>query len=480
MLSTNRSSAGSMSSLDTEGRFQFITVHAPSGPRSPATRRLARSHAVKRALEKKRKIERESKKNFRIITIRDEIERTHEDVVAMSPFSLSAGTLDPFRTLAVDSSRLQALLSDYKARQSLEPVFNIVTLESFRSIFRTGLVDPALLTAVMHTLAFAEAGDGTDREWRWYQGQAFSYVRERIGTPDTATSEPTIGAILLLAGVEARLGMTSQVQLHMDAVRRLLSICKARGITLTDGIKRAIFWQDLNASILAGSRRIVDHATFSELRWTRNSCPPSFFRLPPGFQMHPDLFTKDFIEVLEDLHALQCLRNTISPLKSQVSKMEYINNHTAYIQSRIMNLPKPHPAVFCCYLAACLCSVMMCCRVWCAPVIPSHFSTQLLRELQQANDDPLWDSRPDLLLWLLYSGGAFAPTATTRSDYIALLRSNNGSRFKDLYKSWSELHVVMKQFIWSDRAFKSPVKKLWEETLAQTSSMRHINDRSTT
>ncbi|KAK5627014.1 hypothetical protein RRF57_002729 [Xylaria bambusicola] len=453
-----------------KGRFQFIAVHTPNGPRNPATRRLARSHAVKQGLGRKRKIERELKNNFRIITLRDEIERTHVDAVAMSPFSLSAGTLDPFRTLAVDSSRLQALLSDCKARQSLEPVFNIVTIESFRTIFRTGLVDPALLTAVMQSLAFAKAGDGTDREWRGYQGQAFSYLRERIGTPDMATSEPTIGAILLLAGVEARLGMTSQVQLHMDAVRRLLSICKSKRISLTDGIKRAIFWQDLNASILAGSRRIVDHTTFSELRWTRDSCPPSFFRLPPGFQIQPGLLTEDFIEVLEDLHALQCLRDTTPPLKSQVLKMEDINNHMAYIQSRIMNLPKPPPAVFCCYLAACLCSVMLCCRVWCAPIIPSHFSTQLLRKLQQANDDPLWDSHPDLLLWLLYSGGAFAPTATTRSDYIALLRLNNTSRFNGLYKSWSGLHAIMKQFIWSDRAFLSPVKMLWEETLAQTSS----------
>lgn len=41
---------------------------------------------------------------------------------------------------------------------------------------------------------------------------------------------------------KAQLGMTSQVQLHMAAVRQLLEISRSQGIYLTAGIKRAIFW----------------------------------------------------------------------------------------------------------------------------------------------------------------------------------------------------------------------------------------------
>lgn len=128
--------------------------------------------------------------------------------------------------------------------------------------------------------------------------------------------------------------------------------------------------QDLNASVLVGSTRIVDHTTFSELRWTRDSLPPNTFKLSPGFQKRSHLFSEEFIEVLEDLHALQCLRESMPPLKFNVLTMEGINNHMASIQSRIVNLPKPSSAVFCCHLAAYLCTVMLCCRVWCAPVIP--------------------------------------------------------------------------------------------------------------
>ncbi|KAI1420459.1 hypothetical protein F5Y12DRAFT_772925 [Xylaria sp. FL1777] len=471
MASTSQSSAQAKSEVKTVEQFQFISIQTPDNPSDRATNHLARSHAVKQALEKKRKIEQESRENFRVMVPQDKLgrfvrKRRQARAVAMSPFSLCVGTLDPFQTLAVDSPRLQTLLGDYEARRSLEPVFNIaeqLTFQSFRTVFRTGLVDPALLSAVMHSLSFAAAGGDINWECLRYQGRTFNYVRQNMSSPSAATSESTIGAILLLAGVEARLGMTSQVQLHLGAVRRLLDICETKSVCLTSGIKRAIFWQDLNASILAGSNRIVDHTTFLELHWTRESFSPSFFQLPPGFHRRSHLLTEDFIEVLKDLNALQCHRNTTPPITCDVMMMEKINNHTASIQSRLVGLANLSPVMSCCRLAAYLCSVMLCCKVWCAPVIPSHISSQLLHELQQASEDPVWNYHPELLLWLLYSGGAFAPKGVVRSDYIVLLRSNV-SRFRDSYNSWPELLEIMKQFIWSDKAFMSQVKELWKDT----------------
>ncbi|GAW22504.1 hypothetical protein ANO14919_120410 [Xylariales sp. No.14919] len=395
--------------------------------------------------------------------------RIRAEIVVPLPLSPSSGMMDPFQTLNVDSLRLQTLLSHHEARQSLEPVLSDVeelTFQGLRSVFRVGLVDPALLSAVMHTLAFGIAGGGINRESLGYQGQAYGYVRETMSSPRKATSESTIGAILLLAGVQARLGITSQVQLHMGAVRLLLDICRTEGIHLTVGIKRAIFWQDLNASILAGSRRIVDHTTFPELHWTRDPFPPSFFRLPPGFQVRLHLFTERFIEILEDLHALQCIRNAPNLEKFDAARMEQINTHTAYIQSRLVGLPTVSPVMSCCHLAAYLCSVMMCCMVWCATVIPPHISSRLLHELQRDNDNPVWNSHPDLLLWLLYSGGAFAPAGLVRSGYITLLRLNRVSRFGAVYESWSEHLRILQRFIWSEIAFESKAKKLWRETFA--------------
>ncbi|TVY16452.1 hypothetical protein LARI1_G005751 [Lachnellula arida] len=475
MVSTNHGSADAESGPIAVGHFQFISMQAPDEARDKIAKRLARSHAVKQALENKRKLQQESGNNFRVTTSRDKprrlVGKRRPGTLAASLFSLFAGTLDPFQTLAVDSSRLQTLIGDYKARQAPEPVFSVaeeLAFQNFRSVFRTGLVDPALLNAVMLSLAFAASGGSIvnlDRECLGYQGQAISYIRERMSSLDEATSASTIGAILLLAGVEARLGMTSQVQLHMGAVQMLLEICRAKGIYLTGGIKRAIFWQDLNSSLLAGSSRIVDHTTFAELQWKRDPFAPFFFRLPPGFQTRSHLLTKEFIEVLEDIHALQCIRDVPGAARCDVMLMENINNHTASMQSRLVGLRNLSPVMECCRLAAYLCSVMLCCTTWCALVIPSHISSQLLRELQMADNDSLWDEHPDLLLWLLYIGGAFAPAGTIRSGYIVLLRSNNASRFGDFYRSWPELLEILKRFIWSEKAFLSQVKALWEETM---------------
>jgi hypothetical protein len=54
----------------------------------------------------------------------------------------------------------------------------------------------------MFTFAIAATEGSIDRECLGYQSQAMSYIRERMSSLDGATSVSTIGAILLLAGVE--------------------------------------------------------------------------------------------------------------------------------------------------------------------------------------------------------------------------------------------------------------------------------------
>lgn len=120
----------------------------------------------------------------------------------------------------------------------------------------------------MLTFTFAATAGSMDEECLRYQGEALSSIRQRMSSPDRATTESTLGAILLLAGIEvrlifslistdlagvqpqiadlwmvqARLGMPHQVQLHMGAIQQILDVCQRKGVYLSDGIKRAIFW----------------------------------------------------------------------------------------------------------------------------------------------------------------------------------------------------------------------------------------------
>ncbi|KAL6918674.1 hypothetical protein FSST1_002700 [Fusarium sambucinum] len=387
--------------------------------------------------------------------------------LALSPRILSASAIDPFDSLAIKGTRLQHFLNNYEARLAPEPVFSIskgLDFQNFQSVFRAGLVDPALSNAVMLSLAFAANGGVTNKECLIYRGQAIHHIRETM-TFNHTVSESTIGAILLLVGVEARLGTVSQVNLHMGAVQLLLTTCQNSGTRLTEGIKRAIFWQDLNSSILVGSKRMFHHKSFAELEWDRDSIARDLLQLPPGFQVRSHLFSDEFIEVLEDIYALERIRDDYRPADCVVSAV-FINGHTASIQSRLEALPKATQLSRCCYLGAYLCSVMLCCTVWCSLVIPANISTQLLFELQQAYHDPLWDENADLLLWLIYIGGAFSPRGPVRSSYINMLRSAMSERY-GLLKSWAETYEVLRDFLWSDIAFRIQVRKLWGEAFGQ-------------
>jgi hypothetical protein len=175
----------------------------------------------------------------------------------------------------------------------------------------------------------------------------------------------------------------------MGAIQQLLEVCQRKGVYLSDGIKRAIFWwvhqhepfskssfwyplnrSDLNSSVMTGSSRVVDHTTFSELQWRRDPITPRFFILPPGFRDHSHLLGKEFVEVLKDVFALQCIRDSAFFGSEDVISMAYIDNHQASIQSRLVSLPNWSPISECCYPATYLCSTMLRCQIWRSSTIP--------------------------------------------------------------------------------------------------------------
>lgn len=97
----------------------FISMQAPDQTKDQITGRLARSHAVKQALENMRKRQQQSRDNFRVMTLKNKLSpkrlintRTCTPTQTVPIFSLSSGTLDPFQKLTVRCTRLQTLLSN--------------------------------------------------------------------------------------------------------------------------------------------------------------------------------------------------------------------------------------------------------------------------------------------------------------------------------------------------------------------------------
>jgi hypothetical protein len=75
-------------------------------------------------------------------------------------------------------------------------------LQNLCSVFRKDVKEGAFSSAIMLTFAFALTAGKIDRECLQYQGEALSFIRQGISSPGEAIMESTLGAIILLAGIE--------------------------------------------------------------------------------------------------------------------------------------------------------------------------------------------------------------------------------------------------------------------------------------
>lgn len=215
----------------SDDQFHFIPTQSSD---DRTTRRLSRSHAVARGIQNKRKLEQKSGLNFRAVSLehvgRPVSKRKQGQALIMPPKSLSAGPSDPFQMLAAESPRLQALFNQReilaylkgtqgrltrnnpdKAEYATEPIFSVsdeLVLQNFLLVLREGVDDHALLSAIMLTYAYATTAGNIDRECLRYQGEALSSIHKRMSSPNTATKVSTLGAILLLAGIEVRINLS--------------------------------------------------------------------------------------------------------------------------------------------------------------------------------------------------------------------------------------------------------------------------------
>lgn len=138
-------------------------------------------------------------------------------------------------------------------------------------------------------------------------------------------------------------------------------------------IENLLIWlhrQDLNCSVVAGSSRLFDHTTFVELDWRRDPFTPNFYTLTPGFRARAHLFSDEFIRILEDTHALQCIRDSPNFGCKDTGEMMRYDSHQGSVQSRLVDLPKDSIFLECCYLATYISACQLCSKAWRALAIP--------------------------------------------------------------------------------------------------------------
>ncbi|KAL7929218.1 hypothetical protein V8C35DRAFT_331888 [Trichoderma chlorosporum] len=453
---------------ESGNKFRFITFHDPNTVKLKSIQRVIRSHGAKKSLEGRKKKTTGVTGNFRHFKAdrlqNTSVKRYNQDNKTPSDIQ----QLDPFRSLSINNStRLNALITNKTASQALEPVCNFAETtahQEFHRLFHDGFNDPALANAITLSLSFAANGYHFTQECVTFKNTTIRHINQKIGSAlDPKAVSQMIGAILLLIGVEWRLGNKPRVEMHLTGIMQLLSFCDSKLIHLHEGIKRAIFWQDLNAAWIIGSKRRFNHYIFPELHWGRNPFLSSIYALPPGFEPLRETFGDDLVVVIEDIYALQHLRESSEMDLDDLTSIIHMDNYQAWMESRLYSrflvTDEDIEIVTCCILTLYLCAYMLFTEIWAGHFIPSHISAKLLRVLRHAKRDVLWESHKDALLWFTIVGGTFAELGVTRSEYILLLHQ---SRDDSLPSDWKQTESFLGNFLWSDKVFYTAGKAFWE------------------
>ncbi|KAN0089195.1 hypothetical protein V8E51_019455 [Hyaloscypha variabilis] len=450
--------------------FQFISNQSPGETRSKVNRHLVRSHALKATLNAKRRREQARQENFRNIAPQHDgrltCRRQALDRSGDVPAAISMGRLDPFDSLAADSLRLQTFLACRAVRQAGEPVFTVTQDPCSPSLvqdLRIGLDDPALLNALMLTLAFAANGGEANAECLGYKGKAISHINQKIRFPEVTTTDSTILAILLLA----ILGLASHVQIHMNGIHKLLQLPESCRSRVGAATRRAIFWQDLNSSVITGSKRLFSHTTFPELAWSRKHFPDSLFTLPPGFTTKHHLLDPSLVEILEDLNSLRSISDSTSPCYRTSETILHLDNQQGWIESRLEEYRRTHSGknavLDCLLIVAYLCAYLLYTDIWRNNFIPELCSSHLLQKLQKTSDEQ-WTGNEDLLLWILCMGGAYA-SPSVRPRYVELVTCTYHVQLQPLTKTeeWEDVESCLGMFVWSTQTFGPPAGIFWAQ-----------------
>jgi hypothetical protein len=175
------------------------------------------------------------------------------------------------------------------------------------------------------------------------------------------------------------------------------------------------------------------------------------------------------MDILEDMRALQVMRDSTNSFSSDTFSSFHIDNQQAWIESRLYWCKKTASGedelVDCCVLAAYLCTYVLYAEIWDSSMIPSHCSAQLLKILHVSMDRPadVWHGNHDLLLWILVIGAAFVPRGPTTNGYHRLLAGIFRGPREPLIGSWQQVETTLSQFIWSDKIFKERCRAFWDE-----------------
>ncbi|KAF1957468.1 hypothetical protein CC80DRAFT_592728 [Byssothecium circinans] len=441
--------------------FHFVTVERPGALEEKTKRKMIRQHAIRNGIQNKKNELVRRKENF----VTEEIDtctgkpvrhNQRTDTVSLVK-TLSGSRLDPFNTLPGDGEQLRMLMG-HKATSPTEPAFCVkeareVYLKGTDHIFKNTSSDPDFFHALSLVLTLAAKRNIPKLQFLQYKGATLRDLTMRMSHTEMIPSLSTLTAMLLVIGYEYRTDGTSaeSIGLHVRAVQDVLKLLETNNFNIVDHND----YRTHNCS--SAKYEVEDLSKFRDL-----SAPSGFFTLIPS--------GSNFGLILNDVNALCAMIDSYCAFGKLPTQELSIEDHQWTLTSRTVDLldaarkhgPKDsiHEA---CIIATLLCLYKLSTGVWEGCFIPEYLTTQIMGLVSQARDDSRWEAQHDLLLWLLFVGGALSKRIANRKRAMSLFLIDFHEVLNGIYGDCEQLGVFLKRFIWCGTSMDEPVRQFWDE-----------------
>jgi hypothetical protein len=194
------------------------------------------------------------------------------------------------------------------------------------------------------------------------------------------------------------------------------------------------------------------------------------YLVPAGFSTFFRTFPSGFQTLLEDLNALCSLVDAKCGRGGVPVENLLIDNGQAWIESRLIDLlhesrhsGKENSLYDACVFALFLITYKISTGIWEGCFIPEYCASQIIGLTSRFISISSSRHAPELVLWLLFVGGALAKRSRTKLRASALILSLCPEHMERSQRNWLSLKDTFKTFIWSEYTMERTLLRFWEE-----------------
>ncbi|KAL7907749.1 hypothetical protein GGI35DRAFT_454717 [Trichoderma velutinum] len=244
------------------------------------------------------------------------------------------------RHVRLPVSRLDYLLKSEAFRYAPNPIFDPTHVDS---ALRMGAVlpqcedEPVFLNALVFSIIQVINRGNLMLEGLSLQGRIFQLMKVKLTSRPEAVSPGVIGAIMLLKSTAYRTRNVVAHDVHARGLSDALKIVSRNGESLTPAALRAMFWLDLNAAVVVGSKRQMSHNDLPQkMSWQRERYSQLWHFLPAGFARCRPKLPCELLACIVDVAELQTtlLEKDLSQ-SPRASKFHELDAMQASIESRL-------------------------------------------------------------------------------------------------------------------------------------------------